>query len=274
MVLESLINPFTAEKRPWEMFFIGLLYNTIAIFLALWIFPSHASLIMVFLTVLACVPFIYATIKMEEEYDLKVNKEMLLMKEHSRVLLCFMFLFLGIVASVSMWYVVLPNSIQGTLFSVQSNTIQTINQQVTGNVITTSNIFFKIFINNFKVLLFCLLFSFFYGSGAIFILTWNASVIGVAIGNFISSNISQFSTYFTVVPLALMRYMTHGLFEIVAYFAAGLAGGIISIAVIRHDFGTQRFSHVLLDSMDLIIISLILLLFAATIEVFVTPILF
>jgi|TARA_B100002003_G_scaffold249088_1_gene284471 uncharacterized membrane protein SpoIIM required for sporulation len=274
MVLESLVNPFTAEKHPWEMFFIGLLYNTIAIFLALWIFPSHASLIMVFLTVLACVPFIYATIKMEEEYDLKVTKEILLMKEHSRVLFFLMFLFLGIVASVSFWYVVLPTSLQSTLFVVQSNTIQAINQHVTGNAISTSNIFFKIFVNNFKVLLFCLLFSFFYGSGAIFILTWNASVIGVAIGNFISSNISQFSTYFTVVPLALMRYMTHGLFEVGAYFAAGLAGGIISIAVIRHDFGTQRFSHVLLDSIDLVIVSLILLLFAAIIEVFITPVLF
>ena len=34
---------------------------------------------------------------------------------------------------------------------------------------------------------FCLLFSLIYGSGAIFILTWNASVLGTAIGNYIKS---------------------------------------------------------------------------------------
>jgi stage II sporulation protein M len=68
--------------------------------------------------------------------------------------------------------------------------------------------------------------------------------------------------------------MTHGIFEISAYFVAGLAGGIISIAVIRHDFGTKRFNHILLDSVDLILVSILFLLVAALIEVFITPVLF
>ena len=59
-----------------------------------------------------------------------------------------------------------------------------------------------------------------------------------------------------------------------AYFAAGLAGGIISIAVIKHDFGTQKFEHVLLDSVDLILVAVFLLVLAGLIEVFVTPLLF
>ena len=273
MVLESLINTYTAEKRPWEMFFIGLLYNTIAIFLALWIFYAHASLVMVFLTVIACVPLIYKTIKMEEAYDIKVEKESLLMKEHTRVLSFLMFLFLGIVCSVAFWYVVLPISMHSTLFSIQTGTISSINQQVTGNAVG-GGILLKIFFNNMRVLVFCLLFSFFYGVGAIFILTWNASVIGVAIGNFIRTNVSKYLGYFGVVPLAVFRYMTHGVLEIGAYFIAGLAGGIISVAIIRHDFGTKNFEHVLLDSVDLILVSILLLVVAALVEVFITPILF
>jgi uncharacterized membrane protein SpoIIM required for sporulation len=273
MVLESLINPFTAEKRPWEMFFIGLLYNTIAIFLSLWIFYDHASLVMVFLTVLACVPLIYSAIKMEEEYDINNTKESLILKEHAKVLYFLMFLFSGIMCSVVLWYVVLPNSIHQVLFNIQTGTIESINQQVTGNVVNTG-ILLKIFLNNMRVLVFCLLFSFFYGVGSIFILTWNASVIGVAIGNFIRTNISEYLTYFGVVPLAIFRYMTHGFFEISAYFIGGLAGGIISVAVIKHDFGTQNFERVLLDSVDLILISVLLLVIAALIEVFITPVLF
>jgi uncharacterized membrane protein SpoIIM required for sporulation len=68
--------------------------------------------------------------------------------------------------------------------------------------------------------------------------------------------------------------MTHGVFEILSYFVAGLAGGIISIAVTNHDFGTKKFQHVLLDSIDLILLSVLLLLVAALVEVFVTPLLF
>ena len=107
-----------------------------------------------------------------------------------------------------------------------------------------------------------------------FILTWNASVIGVAVGNFAKTNLSQSYSYFVTVPLGLFRYMTHGVFEIASYFAAGLAGGIISIAVIRHNFGTKQFEHVLLDSVDLILVAVLLLFIAALVEIFITPILF
>jgi uncharacterized membrane protein SpoIIM required for sporulation len=271
MVLESLVNPFTAEKKPWELFFLGFLYNTIAVFLSLWIFSTHASLVMVFLTVIACIPLIYSTIKQQEEYDVHAEKESTIMKEHTKVIIFLILLFLGIMLSVAFWYSVLPNPQHENLFNIQTKTIETINQQVTGNFIDTSSLLFKIFLNNLKVLMFCLLFAFFYGVGAIFILTWNASVIGVAIGNFIRVNIARQSGYFVVVPLAIFRYMIHGIFEIGAYFIAGLAGGIISVAVIRHEFGTKRFERVLLDSVDLILIAVLLLIMAAVIEVFLTP---
>jgi uncharacterized membrane protein SpoIIM required for sporulation len=133
------------------------------------------------------------------------------------------------------------------------------------------------------VLTFAVLFAFIYGFGAIFILTWNASVISVAIGNFIRTNISNLAntigfvgigSYFQVFSLGILRYMTHGIFEILAYFTAGLAGGIISVAVIRHDFRTKKFEHIVLDSADLLIISIVILVVAAFVEVFVTPYLF
>jgi len=71
-----------------------------------------------------------------------------------------------------------------------------------------------------------------------------------------------------------MRYIVHGIPEITAYFVAGLAGGIISVAVIRHDFGTDKFRKILMDSVDLIVIAILLLVFSAIVEVFVTPRLF
>src|SRR3989338_9805513 len=118
MVLESLINPFKAEKKPWEMFFIGFAYSSVAILLSMWIFKQHASLVMVFLTVMACIPLIYSTIKLEEEKDLIIKKEKILLKEHGRALSFFIFLFFGITISFTVWYTFLPQSAAQSLFSI------------------------------------------------------------------------------------------------------------------------------------------------------------
>jgi uncharacterized membrane protein SpoIIM required for sporulation len=277
MVVESLVNPFKAERTPWEMFFVGAFYSSIAILLSLWVFRPHASLVAVFLTVTACVPIMYGTIKLEEEKDLSIDDEKILIKEHGRALSFFVFLFLGITLSFTMWYIFLPGDMTSTLFSIQTKTISDINTQITGQGINQFTLFSKIFLNNIKVLIFCLIFAFIYGFGAIFILTWNASVIGTAIGNFVRSNLSStasFTHYFEITSLGVLRYMIHGIPEILSYFIGGLAAGIISVAIIKHDFKSEKFQHVLLDSADLLLLSIVVLLVAALIETFITPALF
>ena len=185
----------------------------------------------------------------------------------------------------------LPSGTISVLFESQSSTISSINGRAidssltstTGNAITSFNIFSRIFFNNVKVLLFCVLFSFLYGAGSLFILMWNASIVGTAIGNFVRTNIatlantvggSTIGAYFSVVSIGLFKYVLHGFPEILAYFVAALAGGIISIAIINHDFETRKFEHILLDSADLLMLSLFILFVAALLEVFVTPMIF
>ena len=283
MVLETIINPITAEKKPWEMFFIGLVYSSIAILLSFWIFHEHTSLVMVFLTTMACVPLVYNVIKLEEKKDVVISEETTLLREHGKVISFLLFLFLGFTVSFALWYTFLPADLTQNAFSVQTQTIANINSGVTGSFFQNFNILTKIFFNNVKVLIFCILFAFIYGVGAIFILTWNASVIGAAIGNFIRTGISAEASmlglagaakYFHIFSLGLLRYAIHGVPEIGAYFIGGLAGSIISIAVIRHDLGTKKYEKIILDSSDLIIIAIVILFLAALLEVFVTPLLF
>ena len=191
-------------------------------------------------------------------------------------------LFLGITIALSFWYVVLPAETTNSLFKIQTQTIASLNQQVTASV-AKFNLLNKIFLNNIKVLIFCILFSFIYGTGAIFILTWNASVIGAAVGNFIRTHVAQYAgavgfskiaAYFYASSLSLLRYSMHGIPEILAYFVAGLAGGILSVAIIKKDFETKRFERILLDSSDLILVAVFILFIAALIEVFITPLFF
>jgi len=282
MVLESVLNPFTAAKRPWELLIAGIIYGTAALFLSIWIFEEYASLVMVFLAVLASLPLFYKTMKAEEAKDLIINSESKLLKEHGKAIMLLVLLFLGLTIAFSFWYTVLPAETSNSVFKIQTQTIASLNQQVTGSI-AKFNLLNRIFLNNIKVLIFCILFSFIYGSGAVFILTWNASVIGAAAGNFIRTHLAQYagavgfakiSGYFYASSLSLLRYSLHGIPEILAYFVAGLAGGILSVAIIKKDFGTKRFERILLDSSDLILIAVFILFVAALIEVFITPIFF
>lgn len=283
MALESIINPAKAAQHPSRMLFIGFLYTSVALFLSTWIFRSHASLIMVFLTVIASIPFMYKTLKMEEKADIKLKKEGKILKEHARVLKALLYLFVGYVLAFSLWFIILPSGMVQSLFSAQLETISAINNQISGNAISSSSILMQIFFNNLKVMLFCLFFSFFYGAGAVFILTWNASVIGAAIGSFVKEKLAALALsagavnifhYFQFLSLGLFRYALHGIPEIAAYFIAGLAGGIISVAMVNRDLNSNKFNIILKDALELSLIAILILVIAAFLEVYLTPLFF
>jgi uncharacterized membrane protein SpoIIM required for sporulation len=269
MVLEGLIKPLKAEKKPFELFFLGIVFSSFAIVLSMFIFAPYSSIVSISLTAIVCVPIIYGVIKMEEKKTLEIKKEYLLIKEHGRALLFFLFLFLGFVISFALWYVFLPEAYVSEVFEVQTETISGAWDSVTGNAISSGKAVAELISHNTKVLVFCLLFAFFYGFGAIFILTWNASVIGAAIGDTVRSSIG--SGFISSISTSLLKYLVHGIPEIVAYFTAGLAGGIISIAVINHDFKSPHFKNILKDSIGLVALSVALIVVAALLEVFVSP---
>jgi stage II sporulation protein M len=287
-MLELLINPKRAERKPWQMFFVGFFYAAISILAATFIFgkdpvlSKYVGIFIITFCVIFSMPFMYYTIKLEERKDLETDAELTLLKEHGRAISSFLWLFLGFILAFSIMYVIMPNGEEN--FRAQIETFCQINRPASfedciaqyglGNIepgvtgaITANQRLFSIFSNNIYVLLFTIIFSLIFGAGAIFILAWNATVISAAIGIFIKSNIAS-------LPLGIMRYMIHGLPEIAAYFISALAGGILSVAVIRHDFKSDRFWSIMEDVLTLIILSLVILFIAALIEVFITPKLF
>lgn len=282
MVLESLLGAKEAEKRPYYVFLLGMLYASVAVFLSLWVFRSDASLILVFLMVFASLPLIYKTMYIEAKKSYK-DKEEDLPRAHMDALKVFIYLFLGFMIAMAIWYLVLPSDIVYDLFSSQMSTIRSINSNDATGQVTSWDFLSVIIINNLKVMAMCMLFSFFFGAGALFIFAWNASVISAALGNFVRTSLSQYATtagftkvglYLQVFSLALVRYMTHGLFEIAAYLVAGLAGGLVSIAVINKHFEGDHFRVILKDTTDLMILAVLLVVIAGLIEVFITPLFF
>jgi len=287
-MLELLLNPKRAEREPWQMFFIGLFYATLSILAATLVFGSdpvlsrYVGIFIVTFCVIFSMPFVYYTIKLEERKDLENDKEMTLLREHGKAILSFLWLFLGFVVAFSIMYMVIPNGQENFRAQIETfcqinrpaNFQSCINQYGIGEVdegvtgaVTSKERIFSIFSNNIYVLIFTILFSLIFGAGAIFILAWNATVISAAIGIFIKSSILQ-------LPMGILRYMVHGLPEVAAYFIAALAGGILSLAVIRHDFRSEKFWAIMEDVLTLILVSMIILFAAALIEVFIIPKLF
>ncbi|HDH40804.1 MAG TPA: hypothetical protein ENG12_00115, partial [Candidatus Altiarchaeales archaeon] len=79
--------------------------------------------------------------------------------------------------------------------------------------------------------------------------------------------------YFGSFSISL-GYAVHGIPEIAAYFIGALGGGIISVAVVNHDLRSREFRSIIIDSLDLILLSCVILFLAGLIEVYVTPLLF
>lgn len=283
MVLENLLTPFQAEQTPWKTALLGFVYAMVASVLAYLVFKSNASMTMVFLATMAALPLVYQLTQIEEEKDLEGYEESWLLKEHGKALKSMMWLFIGMTFAFMIAYAFFPSEASSALFSAQRETITSLNGQATGQLSADMGRFTRIFLNNVRVLVFCILFSFLYGAGAIFVLTWNATIIGTAMGNIMKSGVDKIAEYTGIAAVgghaqilgyAILRYAIHGIPEILGYFVAGLAGGIISIAIVRHDMGTRKFEHVLLDSADLILISLLIMFIAGILEVWVTPVFF
>ncbi len=295
-MIEMLINPKKAEREPWEMFFVGLLYASVSLLVVDWIFlrdtvlSSYTSILIITFTVMLSIPFMYFLIRYEEKKDLVISEERVLIREHGKAVNAFIFLFLGYTIAFAFWYMVMPQSITVENFRAQIQQYCVINMrdnfesclkqqglsitgsfikipQATGKISGSLGNFLAIFTNNIYVMIFILLFSLAFGAGAIFILAWNASVIAAAIGIFTEATLRN-------MHLGLLRYMIHGIPEMAAYFIVALAGGILSVAIIRHELNSKKFWCILQDSVDLIILALIVLVLAALVEVFITPALF
>lgn len=280
-MIEMLMKPKRAERRPWELFFVGLFYASVSLLLVSLVFGKDsvlkdgAGLLVVVFTVICCLPFVYYIIKLEEGKDVAIDDSGRLIKEHSKALHALMWLFLGFVVAFSFWYIVLPGQ-AGQNFNFQIKTFCAINSPSNYNscleqhgvpvgtgAVTSGSAVLSIFANNVYVLIFTILFSLALGAGAIFILVWNASVIAAAIGIFTRSSLSQ-------LPCGLARYMIHGIPEIGAYFIGALAGGIVSVAIIRKDLRGEGMWKILQDALLLVIIAIVILILAALMEVYLT----
>ncbi len=130
--------------------------------------------------------------------------------------------------------------------------------------------FIGIIKNNLWVLIVTFLVALIYGFGAMFIITWNASVWGIVFANR-SLDLAPIAGKNPVVffGLLILTVLPHTALEALTYFTAAMSGGIASQGMAREDFESERFERILVHALILMAASLLLLILAAFMETYV-----
>ena len=104
-----------------------------------------------------------------------------------------------------------------------------------------------------------------YGAGAVLFLTWNASTWGVIFGLF-QGQVIQAGKPLPTVIFFILPFLPHMITEGIAYISSAIGGGIVSKAVLREKWFSEKFQHIILDALIILAIGLAALIVAAFIE--------
>jgi uncharacterized membrane protein SpoIIM required for sporulation len=267
MVLESIIPVKKVIKNPIDMFIFSMIITFVSVYLADLIFPgtSTGKIITLFITV-GITPMIFGIFRKEEEIEReeaehKINEKFF--QRHEETILLFSLFFLGVFLSLFIISTLSDEVYVKYMFEDQLNEISRVTSMAgsSGSFIASEMI--QIIIeNNLRVMGLSFILSFLIGSGALIILAWNASILALYLSSFLRKGLME---EFLVRSISLIP---HAPIEIVAYFLAGIAGGILSAGIIREKMFSKEFFLVLRDSLILLGLAIVAIFIGAFIEVF------
>lgn len=263
MVLESLFPEKSIENKPLEMLLVSAIVTAAAVFASFFVFPKYAGIITPLLVAVGMAPLIYRIFEVdEEEVDERAENKIKagFFLRHRETLLLFSLLFLGSFVSIFLISVLAPQSFVDAVFEPQISDIQAVQSLGSGSFVHPEMLGAILF-NNIKVMAFAFLLSFIFGTGAVFILSWNASILAVYLADLARSG------FYNQLLFTTGGILPHTVAELVAYFLAGIAGGILSIGLAREKWGSPELKLLLRDSVLLMLLAVAAVSVGAVIEV-------
>jgi uncharacterized membrane protein SpoIIM required for sporulation len=284
LALESLIREKRIREHPFFMLVLTIIVVFFSILFSYFMFPKYASVLAVAFITIALVPIIYKIIIIEEEEEAFCGKSFTtFFARNFNIIQIYVWVFVGVIITFAILYMFFPTGTKLELFSEQINAFCILSGECQNNiplsvigkagafsfdacknpgVSTLSSCSLFIFENNIGVVLITIILSLFYGVGAIFILVWNASILGVFFGEvFLISNHGR--------GLGLIQGMLigHGPPELMAYIFAALSGAILSAVIAKNKLSCpHEFEKILQDVVFLIFLSLFSVAYGAILE--------
>ncbi len=278
MVLEYLYPLKLIERNPLYAFLLGLGYAIIAIGASVILFPEDPALVCVAFISIMFYPTINSLMKQEEEIEAEKEEFNLLVffRDHQYIIKVYVAAFLGILLAFSIFAIMLPSLASNHIFQNQLDVLYNLTGR-SGAAAFNLPLLKGIFSNNLSVLILCFLTAFLLGDGAIFLLAWNASVWGTIFGT-IAKNAalkgaavgwSVCRTPLNCFMFIMLIVFAHMIIEAFSYMSAATAGGTISRAFVKEQLFSTRFRYLLVNTMMLIIFSLLVLVIGAIVETLV-----
>ncbi|MBT4445803.1 stage II sporulation protein M [archaeon] len=273
MVLEHIFPEDWLEKKARYALLLGVGYSLVGILIASILFPGDPALVAVAFTSLLLLPELYKIFDMEERQERAEKKITLkaLVRDDWDVVKIYLFLFVGILLTYSFATMAMPSLETNTLFREQLEI--RLGQGFAGQAVAgtfSSDLFWSLLNNNFLVMMACFIMALLTGDGAIFLITWNASVWGTIFGYTAkaASNFSGESVYSLYAKIALI-VTPHVLIESTCYILAAIAGAVISKDVLLEEFAGDRFMEVFGFNIYLLLFAVLFLILGAGVEAWV-----
>ena len=223
------------------LFVLGLLSGILGFAAARFLFPSQLDVLAV---IFASIPLVYPLTRFFFEDEENGRPHIPEVETYGSI-------FVGEVAAFFCLGLLFPDA-----FSLQS--------QIVGasGFATASASFSSILSNNLVVFGAILALAAIIGSSGSFILTWNASVLGVFFAKLVSA-IESGAGLLTCQPTpSPVCYLPHATFEMTGFIIAGVSGSLISAALYREHFDRETWR----DYLKLVGVGVLLILVGALLE--------
>ena len=273
MVLEHIFPEDWLEQKARYAFLLGIGYSFVGILIASLLFPQDPALVAVAFTSLLLLPELYKIFSMEERKERMEKKITLkgLLRDDWDIIKIYLYLFIGILLVYAFATMLMPSFETNTLFREQLEI--RLGQGFAGNAVMgtfSSDLFWSLLNNNFFVMLACFVMALLTGDGAIFLITWNASVWGTIFG-YTAKAASNFSgeSVFTLFGKIMLVVTPHMMIEATCYVLAAIAGAVISKDVILEEFASDRFMEVFGFNVYLLLFAVLFLVLGAGVEAWV-----
>ena len=287
MVLEHIFPEDWLEKKARYAFILGALYSFIGILIASVLFPGDPALVAVAFTSLLLLPELYKIFSIEERKE-SMEKDVTmraLWKDDLGIVKIYIFLFLGILLVYSVGTMIMPQMQANNLFREQleirfGSDLPVEGAPLNGQEIKSgilkdkfsfdTGLLNSLLSNNFLVMIACFIMALLTGDGAIFLITWNASVWGSIFG-LTAKGAALFSgeNQFYLFGIIMLVVFPHMIIEAMAYFLAAISGAIISKDVILEEFASDRFFEVFGFNLYLLLFALFFLVLGGVVETLV-----
>ena len=259
LIFIKLINLDSIRKKTYLAMIMAGFFVLVGFIAAFFIFSSAISLAMIAFSSLLLLPFIIKILEKEKPVEEKKHDTKLydwfnpsnisrILRRHDQLIKFYLFVFFGMALEYALLFAVLQPDISTNAFSNQLSLFGP-----TGNFFNT-DVFSNIIENNLQILIISFALSIFYGAGSIFILNYNASIVGVMYG-------STFRTLIWGTPLFysnILFYIPHTVLEITAYLLAAVAGGLLVRGL---------YKETIKDAVVIFTLSVLLILVAGYVEI-------